>query len=374
MTVTITDAEARQTEAQAKMSAERDDWRIYKRRLFLAVGLVAALVVFANFVSATFQILLLLFLCILIAIGIRGLTRLLADHTPLPETAALILVLVAMTALIAAFFIFLGPALAEQFAQLGSAIPSALSQLQDRLASTGWGQTIADEIPSLQQLGERLITDGDFVARITGVFSSILSGLSTVILVIFITLFFSFNPKVYVSNFMHLVPVEGRERMRATLDQTHDTLEQWLLMRLASMALVGVLTFIGLTIIGMPLALPLAVIAAVGAFIPTLGPIIALVPAALVALTISPQQTLFVVLLYLGVQSIDNYLVSPLLQKEMLYLPPAYIIVAQVLFGAVAGTVGLILAAPLAAALVMVVRKLYVEGVLHDFSVEKGEG
>jgi predicted PurR-regulated permease PerM len=223
-------------------------------------------------------------------------------------------------------------------------------------------------------LGQRLITDGDFVARITGVFSSILSSLSTLILVIFITLFLSFNPQVYVNNFMHLVPREGRARMRVTLDQTRDTLEQWLLMRLISMVLVGVLTFIGLTLIGMPLALPLAVIAAVGAFIPTLGPIIALVPAALVALTISPQQTLFVVLLYLGVQSIDNYLVSPLLQKEMLYLPPAYIIVAQVLFGAVAGTTGLILAAPLAAALVVIVRKLYVEAVLGDHTVERGGG
>jgi predicted PurR-regulated permease PerM len=361
-------------EAQAKTNAEREDWRLYKRRLFLAVGLVAALVVFANFVGATFQILLLLFLCVLIAIGIRGLTRLLARHTPLPQTAALIIVLVVVTALIAAFFILLGPALADQFALLGTALPAALRQLEERLASTGWGQTIADEIPSLQQLGQRLITDGDFVARITGVFSSILSSLSTLILVIFITLFLSFNPQVYVNNFMHLVPREGRARMRVTLDQTRDTLEQWLLMRLISMVLVGVLTFIGLTLIGMPLALPLAVIAAVGAFIPTLGPIIALVPAALVALTISPQQTLFVVLLYLGVQSIDNYLVSPLLQKEMLYLPPAYIIVAQVLFGAVAGTTGLILAAPLAAALVVIVRKLYVEAVLGDHTVERGGG
>lgn len=347
--------------------AESRAWDQYQRRLFLAVGVVALLVVLAGFVQVTTGILLLLFLCGLIALGIRGISDLLTRHTPLGENVALALVVVLLVVLVVGVLLLVGPRLAAQFAQLGEALPDALESLQTELNKFWWGETLAAEIPSMRQLGELIGSGGgDIFARITGVVSSVLSLLSSVLVVIFVTLFLALEPQTYMRNFLRLIPPERRPRLEATLREVASTLKQWLLMRLVSMGVIGSLTFVGLSLIGTPLSLSLTMIAMIGAFIPTFGPIIALIPAVLVAFIQGPQPAVWVTVLYLGIQMIDNYLVSPILQKQMLYLPPAYIIVAQLFFGVLAGAFGLVLAAPLAAALVVIVRMLYVEDILGD--------
>ena len=210
-------------------------------------------------------------------------------------------------------------------------------------------------------------------ASVTGIVSSVLGLVSTLLLVIFIALFFAAEPETYVNNFLRLIPRERRGRIRSTLSAINEALEKWLLTRVISMAIVGLLTGIGLFVIGIPLALSLGIIAAIGALISTFGPIFVLIPAILVALTQSPQQAIFVILLYVGVQMVDNYLITPFVQKSMLYLPPAYIIACQLLLGVLVGSLGLVLAAPLAAALVIIVRMLYVEDVLGDVSERAAE-
>lgn len=145
---------------------------------------------------------------------------------------------------------------------------------------------------------------------------------TSLVLVLVITLFLALEPDIYVDNFMRLIPLNKRSRVRQTFDTIHISLGRWLFTRFISMVLVGVLMFIGLSVIGMPLALSLAIIAGIGAFIPTFGPIIALIPAVLVALLQPDQPIVAVALLYLGTQAIDNYLVTPLIEKSLLYLPP----------------------------------------------------
>lgn len=344
-----------------------ESWRQYKRRLFLAVGLVAFLIVFASFISVTVQVLLLLFLSTLIAVGLRGVSDLLEKYTPLGDKTALALVILGVLGFIVGALTFIGPRLAEQFAQLNSMIPDALQRLETQLGQYTWGQPLAEQIPSAVQLGQQVVFGGsdNIFTRITGVVSSALSIVSLMLIVLFSTLYLAVEPSSYVSNFLRLVPLNRRDRVHETLQGVASSLRQWLFTRLVSMALVGTLTFIGLSVLGMPLTLSLALLAALGAFIPTFGPIIALVPAVLIALTQSPQQALYVTVLYLGIQLVDNYFVSPILQKNMLYLPPAYIIATQLLFGVIAGPFGLVLAAPLAATIVVVVRMLYVEDVLE---------
>lgn len=205
--------------------------------------------------------------------------------------------------------------------------------------------------------------------------SSSLSFLSSLILTIFLSIFLAAEPKTYINGFLYLIPREKRARIREVLYQVGDALQKWLFTRLISMVVVGSLTGIGLTVLGVPLALSLAMIAAAGSFIPTFGPILALIPAFLVTVLQSPQQTILVIALYLGTQMLDNYLISPYVQKSMLYLPPAYVIAAQLIFGVLAGSFGLLLGAPLAVALVIVVRMLYVEDVLGEqFEANKTEG
>ncbi|MBK8022471.1 MAG: AI-2E family transporter [Chloroflexi bacterium] len=342
-------------------------WDLVKRGIFLAVGVVAVLIMLANFIGAVTNILMLVFLCAMIAIGVRGISDGLANHTPLGEKVALALVVIALLALIVGAGVWMGPSLANQFAELGAAVPDAVERLETELRQFSWGEQIADEIPSIAQLGERALMNGsdDVFARITGVVSSALGFLSSIVVVLFVTLFLAIEPKSYSRNFLRLVPVERRDRVREVLRAVHETLGKWLLTRVISLVLVGIITFIGLTLLGMPLILPLTVFAALGSFIPTFGPILALIPAALIALTQGTEQVILVIVLYIGAQAVDNYIVTPIVEKSVLYLPPAYILVAQLVFGVIAGSFGLVLAAPLAAALVVVVRMLYVEDVLE---------
>ncbi|MCC7207783.1 MAG: AI-2E family transporter [Anaerolineae bacterium] len=358
-------------ESAEQQQAERLSWKAYKRRLFLAVGLIAFLILFASFVDATLNVLMLLFLCVLLATGIRGAGDWLAERTRLSRKAAAILALVALLVLSVVAGLIIGPQAADQFSELGTALPEALRRIENELRRYSWGQALAEQIPTLDQIGQQLASslNATTFARITGVFSTVLGVLSTVIVALFLIIFFILEPDTYIGNILHLVPLEQRERVHDTLRATATTLRKWLLTRVLSMLLVGALTSGGLAALGMPLTLSLGIIAAIGAFIPTFGPILALIPAVLVALLQSPQDTLWVVALYTAVQMIDNYLVAPILERSMLYLPPAYIITAQLVLGVLAGPFGLVLAAPIAAALVIVVRKLYVEDVLGDRSL-----
>jgi predicted PurR-regulated permease PerM len=139
-----------------------------------------------------------------------------------------------------------------------------------------------------------------------------------------------------------------------------------------SMVEVGTLIAVGLWLLGVPLALTVALLTAALGFIPNIGPVVSAVPAVLLALTQGPAQALYVALLYLGVQSFDGYVVTPLVQQRTVSLPPALLLLAQVLLGVLLGGVALTLATPLAVVALVLVKKLYVEGVLEGRAADAG--
>ena len=154
--------------------------------------------------------------------------------------------------------------------------------------------------------------------------------------------------------------------MRDVLDAVGDTLRRWLVGRALLMVINGVCTAAGLWLLGIPLALTLGTIAGLLNFVPNIGPIIAGVPAVLIAWTHGPMPAFYVLLLYVALQSLDGYVLTPLIQQRTVSLAPALTIAVQVLFGVLAGTMGLLLATPVTAATLVLVRKLYLEDVLGD--------
>ena len=141
------------------------------------------------------------------------------------------------------------------------------------------------------------------------------------------------------------------------------TLKSWLAAQLISMTVVGVLTGIGLLLIGMPLAFILGIIAGLLAFIPNIGPVLAVAPALLLAFGEGPSMLLWVAAVYLSVQTLESYVITPLVQQERVDLSPALVIAAQLLFGVLFGLLGLALAMPLVAVGRMLIKELYV----HDY-------
>jgi predicted PurR-regulated permease PerM len=323
----------------------------------LGIALVAAIAVLA------IDVVLLVFAAILVAILLRGLAKRLAEHTPLGPRAALAVVGLAVPALLVAGGWALAHAIGNQFADLAHAIPQAVEALRQRLAAVEWIDRLASWLPSPSSLASGR---GDVLGRITGFFSVTLGAFANVLLALAVGTYLAADARLYVDGFARLFPPVRRARVREVLDELGSTLGWWIASTSMSMAVVGLATWAGLALLGFPLAAPLAVIAALLTFIPNLGPLLSVVPALLVALAESPVRALHVLLLYGGIQLVESYLVTPLLQKRMVSLPPALTIVAQVLAGVLFGALGLLLAAPLTATGLVLVRRLYLDGVLGE--------
>jgi predicted PurR-regulated permease PerM len=130
------------------------------------------------------------------------------------------------------------------------------------------------------------------------------------------------------------------------------------------MAIIGVLTTAGLWILGIPLALALGIIAALFTFIPNIGPLLSAIPALLLGLMDSPQQALYIGALYVGIQTVESYMITPLIQKKTISLPPALTLSSQVLLGVIFGGLGVALATPMTAVALAATRMLYVNDAL----------
>ena len=201
---------------------------------------------------------------------------------------------------------------------------------------------------------------------VAGAFSTLLSVASGVLAVAVIALFLAMQPQPYVGGLLRLVRPERRDRFLHVLDAVTRALRWWLVGRFASMAIVGVLTIAGLMLLGVSLAVLLGVLVAALCFIPSLGPLLSAIPAVLVGLGESPEQALWVLLLYSGIQLVESNLLSPLIQQRAVSLPPALLLCAQIVMGGMFGILGVLVATPFAVAVIVIVQVLYVRGALGD--------
>lgn len=147
----------------------------------------------------------------------------------------------------------------------------------------------------------------------------------------------------------------------------------WLKAQLISMTVVGLLVGLGLWLIGVPSALTLGLIAGSVEFVPLVGPIIAALPAVLLALAVGPETVLWIVGLYLLVQRVEGILLQPLLKQYTVDLPAVILLFALLDFGALFGALGIILAAPLAVVVYVLVKRLYVKEALDTPTSIPGE-
>ncbi len=211
---------------------------------------------------------------------------------------------------------------------------------------------------------------GAVLAQAGGIFSTTLGVIIEVFVVLFLGVYLAVNPEKYVNGIVRLTPIARRERAREVLYALGYTLKWFMLGRLIAMIVVGIVTTIGLMLLNVPLALVFGVITTLLTFVPYIGPIVSAILPALVALTVSPTLALYVLLLYLVVQNLEGYLLTPLILQGVVSVPPALTIIAEVLGGILFGVLGIILATPFVAVLVVLVKMLYIEDVLGDKAVD----
>ncbi|WP_420149870.1 AI-2E family transporter [Spirosoma sp.] len=174
-------------------------------------------------------------------------------------------------------------------------------------------------------------------------------------------IYLSFSPGSYRKGFVRLFNPAYRKRLLGVMDQCYTTLKNWFISRSITMTVVGVATGAGLALLGVPFPIVLGIMAGVLNFIPNLGPYIAMAPALLVALPQGVDHVIYVFALYMGVQSLEGYILTPLLDKRFVSVPPALLLFGQVLLGILVGLVGVLFASPLIAVLLVIVEDLYVK-------------
>ena len=336
-------------------------------RVLTTVGVAAATVVLLLLLWYARDVLLLAFAGVLLAIFLRRLATWLSGHTPLSPRWTLPLVVLGFVALLVGAFWLQGPAIAEEVRTLREQLPQAARQLEARLARYDWGQRLVEEAPSPQEL---LPDDPDAIMRVTGVVSGTFSALASFGIILFLGVVFAATPRVYMNGLLALLPARRVARGQEVLDTLADTLWWWLVGRVISMAFIGVVTGVGLALLGVPLAFVLGLLAALLSFIPNLGPLLSALPALLLAFAQGPQLALWVGLLYAGVQTVESFVLDPIIDRRTIYLPPALTVLAQLTLAVFAGIVGVALATPLTAALVVLVTMLYVQDVLGRREVE----
>jgi predicted PurR-regulated permease PerM len=314
--------------------------------------------------------LLLIFACILCAVLMYKLSSMLAQRLPLRRQFALALVVLLLFAVIGLGGWAMAPQISEQSGKLAEAVPKALHQLQSMVNEHPLLKKLMAGLPKPEQVVKQM---SSLVPNAGLFFGGVLGAIGNVVIILFVGIYFAASPRLYTNGAIKLVPQSKRARARQVLDEIGDTLSNWLLGKSVSMLIVGTATSIGLSLLGVPLALILGIIAGLLDFVPYLGPIMAGVPAVLIAFSISPDLALYTVLLFAGVQLVEGYVLQPLIESRAVDLPPALTIVMQLVFGALFGFAGVALATPLAAALKVLVQMLYVEDVLGDKVEEPGK-
>lgn len=364
---TKTETEVRQDgPRQAGMSSQQ----AFARRALVAIALAAGIIAGLLLLWYTVDVLLLVFAGLLVAVFLHGLSGWLSKQTGLSGGWALVAVLLTLLAIVSLGTWLLAPSVASQVAQLTQKLPQAIGQLKLRLQSYGWGQQLLAQMPQPNAL---VSGRGSIFGKITGIFSLTFGLLTNVVIILFVGLYFASEPGLYIGGLLLLVPRRRRPRAHDVLTTLGYTLRWWLIGRLSVMAVNGTLTAVGLWFLGIPLPWTLGLLTGLLNFIPNLGPILAGVPAVLLALLQGPREVIYVVVLYLIIQNLDGFVFTPLVQKRTVSLPPVLIITSQVFLGVLLGTLGVLLATPLAAVVVVLVKMLYLEDVLGESIDVPGE-
>lgn len=336
----------------------------YFRRLLMAVGLVLAVGLVVAVIWLSIKVWLAVFAGALLAVFFRTLANWVSKVTRLPPVWALVAVLLALLGLAVLGSWLLAPRLGEQFSELTQRLPAALEQIHQRLRQSGWSRYLPQELPAASELTS---SAGKLAANATAFFKLSIEAVATSFVILFLGIYLAAAPQVYLNGLVLLFPLSKRGRVRQILDRVGATLGHWLLGQMLSMSVVGTLIAVGLTALGVPLGLALGVLAGLLNFIPIIGSLLSALPAVLLAFLVSPLHPVYVILLYVVVNTgIESHLLVPLIQRYAINLPPALAVIALFLMGQLFGFLGLLLAIPLAATLLVLVKTVYVQDVLGD--------
>jgi predicted PurR-regulated permease PerM len=333
------------------------------RMVYVGIGLIFALLVASYLVYQIAVVVLVLLLTMLFSVIISAPVDYL-ERRGMSRGLGTLVVFGGLLLGIGIAGIAIAPTIADQASQLWQTFPELLENAQDlagRLQEalglgTSFGLTSLNVIDSARNFftGGTLTTVASFGAGVASV-------LSYVVVIVIATIYSVAQPAPLIDGFVALFPAGRRQEVREILADMYGTVQRWFVGQLASMVIIGFLSTVALYLIGVPFALLLGIFSGLISFIPFVGPLISVIPPVLLALIGTPIDALWVVLAYAVIQTIESYLIQPLIMSRAVSLHPAVVMFALLIMGTLFGFVGVLLAVPLAAALTVLLRELWIE-------------
>ncbi|MBM1173750.1 AI-2E family transporter [Microvirga arabica] len=336
------------------------DWD-YLRRLLLTLVVLGL----AYFLWRISGILLLLFAAVLLAVLLRAFADLIARHTPIPEQWTLTAAILIVAILAAAFLVLFGSQIWGQIAQVFERLPDAIDAVGSRIGISNASEELESTISS--NLGPGVLS------RAAGLGYTVAGALADLALAVIASIYLAADPRLYRRGVAKLLPPSQHARIFDAMDVTGKALRLWFAGQLVTMVLVGLASGLAYWWIGLPSPVALATIAAVTNFVPFVGPILGAIPALVFALTMDLQSLLWTVGWILTIQQIEGNVITPFIQKRAVAIPPVVVLFAIGVFGLLFGLPGIFLAVPLAVAITVLVKKLWVRQTLGEDTSVPGE-
>jgi predicted PurR-regulated permease PerM len=308
------------------------------KRASIWLGLVCAIALIVLLI----QPLLIIFGGLVFASMLDGGVRLLGKVLPVPRGLRLLIVVLAVLAFILGVFYMTGVQIAVQFEQLRATLEVQATRI------TAWATDLGI-MPGASDLQGLVSQAAGSVGRLTSWVGTALGAVTTLFMIMVIGLFVAMEPRLYDRGLQWLIPSDKRAEFAITIDEMAWTMRRLLAGRLAGMAFEGVLTWLLLAIVGVPMALLLGIITGILAFIPNIGAFISGVLMVAVGFSAGVDTGLAAILVYFGVQTFDGYVVIPMVARRTVDLPPALTLSAQILASTLFGVLGLALADPMTA-------------------------
>ncbi|MEH2555990.1 putative PurR-regulated permease PerM [Bradyrhizobium algeriense] len=332
----------------------------------IGVVLFTALLAFTWHFAAT---LFLIFSGILLGVALNAMSNLLGRVVRLPHALRLTVVCLVVAGMLSGIVFLGGTTIAQQTTALSNTLKSQLVNVKGFLERNGIDTSFFDfgtvsspsddaapAAPSAAPTPHALPSAGTIAASGGAIFSQSLklilgtaSAVGNFFIVLFLGIAFATQPSVYRDGLLFMAPARHRTRAVAIVDRIGETLERWLIAQIITMIAVFLVTWIGLSIIGIQSSFILGIQAGLLAFIPTVGAILGGLIVVLASVASGWVAALSAFILFLGVHALESYVLTPIIQRQALDIPPATLFAFQILLGVVFGIWGLALALPLMA-------------------------
>ncbi|MBE9170498.1 AI-2E family transporter [Pleurocapsales cyanobacterium LEGE 06147] len=315
------------------------------------------------------QLLLLLFTAVVLANSLNILVKRFQKSGIKRIQAVLLALLLLLFALIV-FFWLLVPPFVTQFEQLALLVPQGIERLQVwlDLLFNRLDPELIELLPDTQEITKQL---QPLLNQLLGggltFFYGTLGVLLSILLLLVLSIMLLADPLPYRQGFIRLFPAFYRRRVDEILVLCDRALQGWLVGILFNMSVITVLSFVGLSVLRIPLALAQAMLAGIFTFIPNIGPALSVIPPVAIALIDAPWKSIAVVILYIVIQQLESNLLTPLVMAQQVSLLPAVTLLAQVFFATLFGFLGLFLALPLTVVGQVVLKEVLIKDILDQW-------